>query len=39
MILGVHVAGVVESVAADVTAFNPGDEVYSMVCFPTGMAG
>jgi len=31
-ILGRDLAGVVEAVAADVTAFRPGDEVFSNVC-------
>lgn len=39
LILGTDVSGVVESVADDVTEFKPGDEVYSMVRFPTGLAG
>lgn len=39
LILGTDVSGIVESVADDVTAFKPGDEVYSMVRFPSGMAG
>ncbi|MBZ0287931.1 MAG: NADP-dependent oxidoreductase, partial [Anaerolineae bacterium] len=34
LILGWDVSGVVESVGAGVTAFKPGDEVYSMVRFP-----
>lgn len=39
MILGTDISGVVDAVAEDVTAFNIGDEVYSMVRFPTGMMG
>ncbi|MEJ7560002.1 MAG: NADP-dependent oxidoreductase [Pedobacter sp.] len=37
IILGTDISGVVDAVADDVTAFNIGDEVYSMVRFPTGM--
>ncbi|WP_225771195.1 NADP-dependent oxidoreductase [Inquilinus sp. Marseille-Q2685] len=36
---GTDISGVVEAVAADVERFSPGDEVYSMVRFPTGLAG
>jgi len=39
VILGTDVSGVIEAVADDVTAFKPGDEVYSMVRFPSGLAG
>jgi NADPH:quinone reductase-like Zn-dependent oxidoreductase len=39
MILGTDVSGVIEAVAADITAFSIGNEVYSMVRFPTGMMG
>lgn len=39
LILGTDVSGVVEAVADDVTEFNVGDEVYSMVHFPEGIAG
>lgn len=39
MILGTDISGVVEALADDVTAFSVGDEVYSMVRFPTGMMG
>lgn len=39
VILGTDISGVIESVAADVEAFAPGDEVYAMVRFPEGMAG
>lgn len=36
---GTDISGVVEAVAADVHGFSVGDEVYSMVRFPDGMAG
>jgi NADPH:quinone reductase-like Zn-dependent oxidoreductase len=36
---GTDISGVVEAVGADVERFSPGDEVYSMVRFPTGLAG
>jgi len=39
LILGTDVSGVVESVADDVKGFAIGDAVYSMVRFPTGLAG
>jgi NADPH:quinone reductase-like Zn-dependent oxidoreductase len=39
LILGTDVSGVVEMVADDVKDFCVGDEVYSMVRFPTGLAG
>lgn len=39
LILGTDISGVVDAVADDVTAFHIGDEVYSMVRFPTGMMG
>lgn len=39
VILGTDVSGVVEAVAADVKNFSVGDEVYSMVRFPSGLAG
>ena len=39
LILGTDISGVIEAVADGVTAFSIGDEVYSMVRFPTGMAG
>ncbi|WP_428239582.1 NADP-dependent oxidoreductase [Gynuella sp.] len=39
LILGTDVSGVVEAVADDVTGFKVGDEVYSMVRFPEGLAG
>lgn len=39
IIPGTDVSGVVEAVSDDVTAFSPGDEVYAMVRFPSGLAG
>src|SRR4051794_34342415 len=39
VILGTDVSGVVDAVASDVTGFAVGDEVYSMVRFPSGLAG
>lgn len=39
VILGTDVSGIVEAVADDVEAFSIGDEVYSMVRFPSGFAG
>jgi NADPH:quinone reductase-like Zn-dependent oxidoreductase len=39
VILGTDVSGVVETVADDVQDFSVGDEVYSMVRFPSGLAG
>ncbi len=39
VILGTDVSGVVEVVAEDVKDFSVGDEVYSMVRFPSGLAG
>ncbi|MFT3802340.1 MAG: NADP-dependent oxidoreductase [Burkholderiaceae bacterium] len=39
LILGTDVSGVVEAVADDVEDFCVGDEVYSMVRFPSGLAG
>jgi NADPH:quinone reductase-like Zn-dependent oxidoreductase len=39
VILGTDVSGVVEAVADDVKDFSVGDEVYSMVRFPSGVAG
>ncbi|AMM18628.1 NADPH:quinone reductase (plasmid) [Burkholderia sp. PAMC 28687] len=39
IIIGTDVSGVVEAVAPDVTDFSVGDEVYSMVRFPSGLAG
>lgn len=39
LILGTDVSGVIEAVADDVTDFSVGDEVYSMVRFPSGLAG
>lgn len=39
LILGTDISGVVEAVAEDVKGFAVGDEVYSMVRFPSGLAG
>lgn len=39
VILGTDVSGVVEAVADDVGGLSVGDEVYSMVRFPSGLAG
>lgn len=39
VILGTDISGVVEAVSDEVTAFSPGDEVYAMVRFPSGLAG
>jgi hypothetical protein len=39
LILGTDISGVVEAVADDVENFSVGDEVYSMVRFPSGLAG
>ena len=39
VIVGTDVSGVVEAVAEDVKNFSVGDEVYSMVRFPSGLAG
>ncbi|MDR3413392.1 MAG: NADP-dependent oxidoreductase [Formivibrio sp.] len=39
VILGTDISGVIEEVAGDVKDFAVGDEVYSMVRFPTGMMG
>lgn len=39
VILGTDVSGVIAAVAADVKNFSVGDEVYSMVRFPSGLAG
>lgn len=39
IILGTDVSGVVEAVADDVKNFSVGDEVYSMVRFPSGLFG
>jgi NADPH:quinone reductase-like Zn-dependent oxidoreductase len=39
VILGTDISGVVEAVADDVQDFSVGDEVYSMVRFPSGLAG
>ncbi len=39
VILGTDVSGVIEAVADDVKDFSVGEEVYSMVRFPSGLAG
>lgn len=39
IILGTDISGVVEAVADDVEDFSVGDEVYSMVRFPSGVFG
>lgn len=39
VILGTDISGVVEAIADDVENFSVGDEVYSMVRFPVGLAG
>ena len=39
VILGTDISGVIEAVAEDVEGFSVGDEVYSMVKFPSGLAG
>ncbi len=39
VILGTDISGVIEAAADDVTGFSAGDEVYSMVRFPSGLAG
>jgi len=39
VILGTDISGVVDAVADDVKSFAIGDEVYSMVRFPSGLAG
>lgn len=36
---GTDISGVIEAVADDVTEFSAGDAVYSMVRFPSGLAG
>ncbi|WP_075293191.1 NADP-dependent oxidoreductase [Pararhizobium arenae] len=36
---GTDISGVVEAIGDDVTDFSVGDEVYSMVRFPSGLAG
>ncbi|WP_247881212.1 NADP-dependent oxidoreductase [Skermanella sp. TT6] len=36
---GTDISGVVEAVAEDIVGFSVGDEVYSMVRFPGGLAG
>jgi NADPH:quinone reductase-like Zn-dependent oxidoreductase len=37
--LGTDVSGIIAAVAPDVTEFSAGDEVFSMVRFPMGLAG
>ena len=39
LILGTDISGVIEKVADHVNDFSVGDEVYSMVRFPSGLAG
>ncbi len=39
VILGTDISGVIEALAEDVKGFAVGDEVYSMVKFPSGIAG
>jgi NADPH:quinone reductase-like Zn-dependent oxidoreductase len=39
LILGTDISGVIAAVADDVSGFAVGDEVFSMVRFPTGLAG
>ena len=39
LVVGTDVSGVVAAVAEDVTSFAAGQEVYSMVRFPSGIAG
>ncbi len=39
IVLGTDISGVIDAVADDVTEFTVGDEVYSMVRFPSGMMG
>ena len=39
VILGTDISGVIEALAEDVKGFAVGDEVYSMVKFPSGLAG
>jgi NADPH:quinone reductase-like Zn-dependent oxidoreductase len=39
VIPGTDISGVVEALSSDVESFRIGDEVYSMVRFPTGLAG
>jgi NADPH:quinone reductase-like Zn-dependent oxidoreductase len=39
LILGTDISGVIEAVADDVKDFSVGDEVYSTVRFPSGLAG
>ncbi|WP_369936175.1 alcohol dehydrogenase catalytic domain-containing protein [Xanthomonas tesorieronis] len=39
LILGTDVSGVIAAVAEDVDGLSPGDAVYAMVRFPSGLAG
>lgn len=39
LILGTDISGVVEALSDDAQGFAVGDEVYSMVRFPSGLAG
>ena len=39
LILGTDISGVIEAFAEDVTGFAVGEDVYSMVKFPSGLAG
>ncbi len=39
VILGTDISGVVEAISEGVRGFSVGDEVYSMVRFPSGLAG
>ena len=39
VILGTDISGIIEAVGEDVENFAAGDEVYSMVRFPSGLAG
>lgn len=39
IIPGTDISGVVEKIGVDVEGFAPGDEVYAMVRFPSGLAG
>lgn len=39
LVLGTDISGVIEKVADDVRNLSVGDEVYSMVRFPSGLAG
>jgi len=39
LVPGTDISGVIEAVADDIEDFSVGDEVYSMVRFPAGLAG